>query len=230
MRLLLIWMSDICCRWLFTTHSIVILSVQSYLSGNRWHRVCASLADTSFMYMIAGLCMLKLYQKRHPDINASAYSAYACLAVVIFFSVLGVVGAVLAQFRTVARTHAAHVPFVCVVCGRCSGRGTWCSGSFSLSSTFWPPSSSARSSTTWVDGGWVRPRHASIVCGKWQRSAAGSDENIKRMKFDWICVNSLLLVYFRNYCCYACITEFWTASWLTHRKKIEKIFKPKVIY
>ncbi|MGH0156017.1 UNVERIFIED_CONTAM: hypothetical protein FKN15_029827 [Acipenser sinensis] len=47
--------------------------------------------DTSFMYMIAGLCMLKLYEKRHPDINASAYSAYACLAMVIFFSVLGVV-------------------------------------------------------------------------------------------------------------------------------------------
>lgn len=45
------------------------------------------------MYMIAGLCMLKLYQKRHPDINASAYSAYACLAVVIFFSVVGVVSA-----------------------------------------------------------------------------------------------------------------------------------------
>lgn len=43
------------------------------------------------MYMIAGLCMLKLYQKRHPDINASAYTAYAYLAVVIFFSVLGVV-------------------------------------------------------------------------------------------------------------------------------------------
>ncbi|XP_043532556.1 SID1 transmembrane family member 2 isoform X4 [Chiloscyllium plagiosum] len=47
--------------------------------------------DTSFMYMIAGLCMLKLYEKRHPDINASAYSAYASLALVIFFSVLGVV-------------------------------------------------------------------------------------------------------------------------------------------
>lgn len=45
------------------------------------------------MYMIAGLCMLKLYQKRHPDINASAYSAYACLAIVIFFSVVGVVSA-----------------------------------------------------------------------------------------------------------------------------------------
>ncbi|NWI56440.1 SIDT2 protein, partial [Calyptomena viridis] len=54
------------------------------------HR-CPPTPDTSFMYMIAGLCMLKLYQKRHPDINASAYSAYACLALVIFFSVVGVV-------------------------------------------------------------------------------------------------------------------------------------------
>lgn len=51
------------------------------------------------MYMIAGLCMLKLYQKRHPDINASAYSAYACLAAVIFFSVLGVVSNLLKQIR-----------------------------------------------------------------------------------------------------------------------------------
>ncbi|XP_019383036.1 PREDICTED: SID1 transmembrane family member 1 isoform X4 [Gavialis gangeticus] len=47
--------------------------------------------DTSFMYMIAGLCMLKLYQARHPDINASAYSAYASFAVVICLAVLGVV-------------------------------------------------------------------------------------------------------------------------------------------
>uniref|UniRef100_A0A8C3TXN6 SID1 transmembrane family member 1 n=1 Tax=Catharus ustulatus TaxID=91951 RepID=A0A8C3TXN6_CATUS len=47
--------------------------------------------DTSFMYMIAGLCMLKLYQTRHPDINASACSAYASFAVVISLAVLGVV-------------------------------------------------------------------------------------------------------------------------------------------
>uniref|UniRef100_A0A8I3WT42 SID1 transmembrane family member 1 n=1 Tax=Callithrix jacchus TaxID=9483 RepID=A0A8I3WT42_CALJA len=47
--------------------------------------------DTSFMYMIAGLCMLKLYQTRHPDINASAYSAYASFALVIMLTVLGVV-------------------------------------------------------------------------------------------------------------------------------------------
>lgn len=48
-------------------------------------------ADTSFMYMIAGLCMLKLYQTRHPDINASAYAAYASFAGVITVTVLGVV-------------------------------------------------------------------------------------------------------------------------------------------
>lgn len=52
---------------------------------------CAPSTDTSFMYMIAGLCMLKLYQTRHPDINASAYSAYASFAVVICLAVLGVV-------------------------------------------------------------------------------------------------------------------------------------------
>lgn len=67
------------------------------------HRCLQSLsADTSFMYMIAGLCMLKLYQKRHPDINASAYTAYACLAAVIFFSVLGVV-------RTHTHTHTDRI-------------------------------------------------------------------------------------------------------------------------
>ncbi|XP_004414858.1 PREDICTED: SID1 transmembrane family member 1 isoform X2 [Odobenus rosmarus divergens] len=47
--------------------------------------------DTSFMYIIAGLCMLKLYQTRHPDINASAYAAYASFAVVIALTVLGAV-------------------------------------------------------------------------------------------------------------------------------------------
>lgn len=118
------------------------------------------------MYMIAGLCMLKLYQKRHPDINASAYTAYACLALVIFFSVLGVV-----RFYT-GRQLQVDSDVVDVgandVC-RCSGKGTWFSGSFSPSSTFWPRSSSARSCTTWADGGWVRPPPRKPFC---TRSAA----------------------------------------------------------
>jgi hypothetical protein len=48
-------------------------------------------SDTSFMYMIAWLCMLKIYQIRHPDINASAHSAYFALSLVIFVAVIGVV-------------------------------------------------------------------------------------------------------------------------------------------
>lgn len=93
-------------------------------------------ADTSFMYMIAGLCMLKLYQKRHPDINASAYSAYACLALVIFFSVVGVVSTVGGGGGGVAAG--------CSCCPpprsprRSSARGTRPSGSSSPSSTSWP--------------------------------------------------------------------------------------------
>ena len=47
--------------------------------------------DTAFMYIIAGLGMLKLYQQRHQDVNANAHAAYACLAIVIFLAMLGVV-------------------------------------------------------------------------------------------------------------------------------------------
>jgi len=47
--------------------------------------------DTAFMYTIAILCMLKIYQFRHPDINANAYTAFGVLAFVIFVGVLGVV-------------------------------------------------------------------------------------------------------------------------------------------
>ncbi|CAH1273788.1 SIDT1 [Branchiostoma lanceolatum] len=47
--------------------------------------------DTSFMYIIGGLGMLKLYQKRHPDVNPNAYAAYMFFAGVIFMAVIGVV-------------------------------------------------------------------------------------------------------------------------------------------
>ncbi|XP_074653774.1 SID1 transmembrane family member 1-like isoform X2 [Tubulanus polymorphus] len=59
------------------------------------YHVCPSYSnfqfDTSFMYMIALLCMLKIYQTRHPDINATAHSAYFALALIIFLAVIGVV-------------------------------------------------------------------------------------------------------------------------------------------
>ena len=43
------------------------------------------------MYMIGWLGMLKIYQIRHPDINAHAHTAYFALATVVFFGVIGVV-------------------------------------------------------------------------------------------------------------------------------------------
>ncbi|XP_038609606.1 SID1 transmembrane family member 1 [Tachyglossus aculeatus] len=72
----------------------VALMMEGLLSA--CYHVCPNYSnfqfDTSFMYMIAGLCVLKLYQARHPDINASAYAAYASFAFIICLTVLGVFG------------------------------------------------------------------------------------------------------------------------------------------
>jgi hypothetical protein len=38
--------------------------------------------DTTFMYVICILCTLKIYQSRHPDINAEAQEAFKVLAAV----------------------------------------------------------------------------------------------------------------------------------------------------
>lgn len=35
------------------------------------------------MYVMAVLCMVKLYQNRHPDINATAYATFGVLAIAI---------------------------------------------------------------------------------------------------------------------------------------------------
>jgi hypothetical protein len=46
--------------------------------------------DTAFMYTISILILLKIYQSRHPDINANAYTAFGVLAFIIFIGVIGV--------------------------------------------------------------------------------------------------------------------------------------------
>ena len=53
--------------------------------------LCDMFADTSFMYIIACLSMLKIYEMRHPDVQAKAYRSYFSMALVIFIAVLGVV-------------------------------------------------------------------------------------------------------------------------------------------
>ncbi|KAF9411708.1 hypothetical protein HW555_009574 [Spodoptera exigua] len=43
--------------------------------------------DTAFMYVLAVLCMVKIYQARHPDINARAHATFGVLAVLILLAV-----------------------------------------------------------------------------------------------------------------------------------------------
>jgi len=42
------------------------------------------------MYIIAVLCMIKIYQNRHPDINARAPVTFGILALIIFVGLIGV--------------------------------------------------------------------------------------------------------------------------------------------
>ena len=41
--------------------------------------------DTTMMYVICILCYVKIYQFRHPDTTANAFSIFAILGVLIFF-------------------------------------------------------------------------------------------------------------------------------------------------
>ncbi|XP_043279627.1 SID1 transmembrane family member 1-like isoform X2 [Venturia canescens] len=68
------------------------LMMEGLLSGS--YHVCPSHSnfqfDTSFMYIISVLCMVKIYQNRHPDINARASVTFAVLALIIFLGMVGV--------------------------------------------------------------------------------------------------------------------------------------------
>ncbi|XP_072948602.1 SID1 transmembrane family member 1-like [Epargyreus clarus] len=46
--------------------------------------------DSSFMYVIAVLVMVKLYQNRHPDVNASAHATFMLIAVVMAIGLIGI--------------------------------------------------------------------------------------------------------------------------------------------
>jgi len=56
-----------------------------------WWRLFGLSSDTAFMYMIGCLIMVKIYQTRHPDVNAHAHSAYCFIALIVFMGVMGVV-------------------------------------------------------------------------------------------------------------------------------------------
>ncbi|KPJ13349.1 SID1 transmembrane family member 1 [Papilio machaon] len=48
--------------------------------------------DTAFMYVLAVLSMVKIYQSRHPDVNARAHATFGVLAVLMALVVWGVLG------------------------------------------------------------------------------------------------------------------------------------------
>jgi len=47
--------------------------------------------DTTFMYVTAALCMIKLYQNRHPDITPSSHNAYLILALITLLAMIGAI-------------------------------------------------------------------------------------------------------------------------------------------
>ncbi|GIY38599.1 SID1 transmembrane family member 1 [Caerostris darwini] len=69
------------------------LIMEGVLSGS--YHVCPNRAnfqfDTAFMYVISTVCILKLYQSRHPDITVKSHITWMILAVVIIISFGGVI-------------------------------------------------------------------------------------------------------------------------------------------
>ncbi|XP_072386830.1 SID1 transmembrane family member 1-like isoform X1 [Diabrotica undecimpunctata] len=69
----------------------VALIMEGVLSAS--YHVCPNFLnfqfDSSFMYVMAVLCMVKLYQNRHPDINANAYTTFGVLAVAVVLAMIG---------------------------------------------------------------------------------------------------------------------------------------------
>ncbi|XP_058803518.1 SID1 transmembrane family member 1-like isoform X2 [Phymastichus coffea] len=68
------------------------LMMEGVLSGS--YHLCPNHSnfqfDTSFMYIIAVLCMVKIYQNRHPDVNAQAPVTFGVLAITILLGLIGV--------------------------------------------------------------------------------------------------------------------------------------------
>ena len=56
------------------------------------------ISDTAFMFIIGGLILVKIFQNRHPDIHANAFIAFFSFAVIIFFTLFGIVSLYLLMF------------------------------------------------------------------------------------------------------------------------------------
>ncbi|KAF2901357.1 hypothetical protein ILUMI_04829 [Ignelater luminosus] len=70
----------------------IALTMEGILSG--CYHMCPNQSnfqfDTSFMYVMAVLCITKLYQNRHPGINANAYFTFLLLAIAVLIATVGI--------------------------------------------------------------------------------------------------------------------------------------------
>lgn len=62
------------------------------------HNIVLLFTDTAFMFIIAGLLLTKVFQNRHPDLHVNAFIAFFSFAVIIFFTLLGIVRVVSVLF------------------------------------------------------------------------------------------------------------------------------------
>lgn len=72
-------------------HDSVVNSAMSIPAARRKIVLVFFCTDTSFMYIIVCLGIVKLYQTRHPDIAAHAHLVYAGFAAIILVAMIGVV-------------------------------------------------------------------------------------------------------------------------------------------
>ena len=56
--------------------------------------ILAHNTDTAFMFITGGIILVKVYQNRHPNIQANAFIAFFAFAVIILFTVIGIVSQV----------------------------------------------------------------------------------------------------------------------------------------
>lgn len=47
--------------------------------------------DTAFMFITGGIILVKVYQNRHPNVQANAFIAFFAFAVIILFTAIGIV-------------------------------------------------------------------------------------------------------------------------------------------
>ncbi|XP_031827510.1 SID1 transmembrane family member 1 isoform X2 [Nomia melanderi] len=92
------------------------LIMEGILSGS--YHVCPNSSnfqfDTSFMYIIAVLCMIKIYQTRHPDINARAPITFGILALIIFIGLMGVLNGSIFFWVTFTIAHLSICLFLTI--------------------------------------------------------------------------------------------------------------------